>query len=222
MSDLPLTIPDLVAIGIVILSGLIAYWRGAVREFLFLATWGGSALATVFLYNETYPFVHEWIGQDALLAAVANAVGLFTITLVLMVLVTSLIVSRVDGSSLNVLDRSLGFVFGLIRGGLIVCLIYLAYSLLAPAAEHPDWLRNARLTPLVARCTVLVVSIVPDEWGLKAEHLMHQAEDGLRIIDQYENLVNPQPVPPEGGEEGEHGYSDEEREVLEDIIGTDE
>ncbi|MBT5432360.1 MAG: CvpA family protein, partial [Rhodospirillaceae bacterium] len=137
MNELPLTIADIVALGIIFLSGFLAYFRGAAREFFFLATWGGAVAATVYAYPFSLPYVTRLVGDYPLIAALANGAGLFVITLMALTLISMVAVKRAEDSKLNVLDRSLGFVFGLVRGVLVVCLIYLLYTLMAPAEEHP-------------------------------------------------------------------------------------
>ena len=61
MNELPLTIADFVALGIVFVSGFLAYFRGAVREFFFLATWGGAVAAAIYLYKPVLPLVQRWL-----------------------------------------------------------------------------------------------------------------------------------------------------------------
>jgi membrane protein required for colicin V production len=55
----------------------------------------------------------------------------------------------VQGSPIGPLNRSLGFVFGIGRGLVIVGAAYLVFSLLAQPKDHPDWVRNARLLPVI-------------------------------------------------------------------------
>ncbi|MBN36735.1 MAG: hypothetical protein CMM46_18525 [Rhodospirillaceae bacterium] len=229
MSDLPLTIADLVALGIISLSGFLAYFRGAVREFFFLATWGGAIAATVFLYSHTLPFVTRWVGDDPLIAALANTAGLFVIALTAMTLISMVAVKRAEDSKLNVLDRSLGFVFGLIRGVLVVCLIYLLYTLMAPVEEHPVWLQEAKLTPIVAEGAEVMLALVPEEWGLHGERVAEQLKDTSAAIEplvDYDDLINPQPEGAEATDESgnsiEEGYNDDDRSALDEMIGADE
>ena len=224
MSDLPLTVADLLALGIVFLSGFLAYFRGAVREFFFLATWGGAIAAAAYLYGATFPMVSGWVG-DPLIAAAANAAGLFVVTLTAMTLLSTVAVKRTEASGLNVLDRSLGFVFGLIRGVLVICLIYLFYTLLAPVEEHPRWLREARLTPAVAKGAKAMRALAPEDWGLRGERVVQQLKDTSSTLDDlgvdYEDLVDPEPEALETGNSDEEGYNDRDRSALDDLIGDD-
>ena len=225
MSELPLTVADLVVLGVIGLSGFLAYFRGAVREVLFLATWGGALLAAVHLYDATYPSVSGWVGGDPLIAAAANATGLFVLALTMLTLVSSLIVKAVGTSKLNVLDRSLGFVFGLVRGAVVVCLVYLVYALIAPVEEHPRWLREARLTPLVASGTGVLADLVPETWGLEGARIARRARgasSAIEALDAYEELVNPRPEADGSGNPPDGEYNARDRSSLDAIVGSQE
>ena len=226
MNDLPLTIADFLALGIVFLSGFLAYFRGAVREFFFLATWGGALAAAAYLYGATFPLVSGWVGGDPLIAAATNAAGLFVVALTVMTLISTVVVKRTEASGLNVLDRSLGFVFGLIRGVLVVCLIYLLYTLLAPVEEHPRWLRDAKLTPAVAEGAETMLALAPEEWGLQGERVVQQLKDTSSTLENlggtYEDLVDPSPEAPETGNSTEQGYNERDRSALDDKIGAEQ
>lgn len=221
MNDLPLTVADFVALGIVFLSGFLAYFRGAVREFFFLATWGGAVAAAVYLYKPTLPHVTGWVGGDPLIAALATSVGLFVIALTLLTLISMVAVKRAEDSHLSVLDRSLGFVFGLIRGVAVVCLIYLVYSLMAPVEEHPEWLQQAKLTPLVAEGSEIMLALVPEEWNMQGERVAEQLKETSSAIEplvDYNALVAPQGESGEAGNSGEAGYNDADREALDQMF----
>lgn len=224
MNDLPVTVTDLVILGVVFISGFLAYYRGAMRELLFLVTWGGAALATVYLYDHSLPVLASWIGNDPLIVAIANAAGLFVIALACLSFLSSLVIRRTRSSGLDMLDRSVGFVFGLVRGALVVCLVFLVYGLLAPAGERPGWIEEARLTPVIDRGSLLLIELAPEEWDLDSEDFLIRtrnaaAEEALR---SYSDLIDPQAPASDADAEGEEGYNEEDRSALESIIAGDE
>ena len=224
MNDLPLSIADFIALGIIFLSGFLAYFRGAVREFFFLATWGGAVAAAVYLYKPVLPHVTEWIG-DPLISALATGTGIFVVALTLLTLISMVAVKRAEDSHLSVLDRSLGFVFGLIRGVLVVCLIYLVYALMAPVEEHPAWLQEAKLTPLVAEGAEIMLALVPAEWGMQGDRVAEQLKATSSAIElgiEYNDMIAPQPGAGEAGNSPEAGYNDADREALDQMIGADQ
>jgi membrane protein required for colicin V production len=224
MDDLPITITDFIVLGIVFASGFLAYLRGAVREFFFLATWGGAIAATILLYDVTLPLALNWIG-DPLLAAIANGAGIFVITLTLMTIVSTLVVKRAEESHLSALDRSLGFVFGIARGIFVVCVIYLLYTLAASTEEQPSWLKNAKLTPIIASGSEIMLSWLPEDWGLRGERVVDQLKESSSAIEpyiDYNDLIDPQPSETTDGNSEEPGYKDDDRSALDNVIDTEQ
>ena len=223
MENLPLTITDFIVLGIIFASGFLAYLRGAVREFFFLATWGGAIAATILLYDVTLPLALRWIG-DPLLAAIANGAAIFVITLTLMTVISTLIVKRAEDSHLSALDRSLGFVFGIVRGIFVVCVIYLLYTLAASTEEQPSWLKDAKLTPVIASGAELMLTWLPEGWGLQGERVVNQLKESSSVIEPYvyDNLNDPQPGETTDEPSGEQGYDEDDRSALDNVIDSEQ
>ena len=224
MNDLPVTVTDLVILGVVFISGFLAYYRGAMREFLFLATWGGAALATVYLYDHSLPLVADWLGNDPLIAAIANAAALFVVTLACLSLASSLVMRRSRTSGLDMLDRSVGFVFGLLRGALVVCLVFLVYGLLSPAGERPGWIEEARLTPIIDQGSLLLIDLAPEAWDLDREDFLIRTRNAAadEALRSYSDLIDPEAPGEDDDAASEEGYDEADRSALESIIAGDE
>lgn len=138
---------DYVVIGCVLLSGLLALMRGLVREVCSLAAWAGAFVAAAKLSYLVEPWAHKYLKSDSL-ASNAAMIATFFAALIILSLVGMLICRLVQGDALTAIDRSLGFVFGLLRGALLVCLLYLvAMSTFWPDLDLPD---SANLATLQA------------------------------------------------------------------------
>lgn len=162
MTDLPVNATDLVVLGVLLLSGVLALARGFVKEVLGIAGWVGAAIAALKLFPYVQPFARKHIPYQLAADAVAGA-GVFLVVLVALSLISNAIARRVRDSEIGALDRSLGFVFGLLRGALVLSLAYLALVQFVPPREHPDWITGARSLPLVAYGAGLVAAIAPTE-----------------------------------------------------------
>ncbi|MER2519239.1 MAG: CvpA family protein [Bdellovibrionales bacterium] len=128
---------DYVVIGCVLLSGLLALIRGLVREVCSLAAWAGAFVAAAKFSYLAEPWAHRYIKSDSL-ASHAAMVATFFAAFVVLSLIGMLICKLVQGDALTAIDRSLGFVFGLLRGTLLVCLLYLvAISTFWPDLDVP-------------------------------------------------------------------------------------
>jgi membrane protein required for colicin V production len=135
-------------LGILLVSGLLATYRGFLNETLSIVAYAIAAVGAVILAPLLKPLAHSVVGPDWL-AYGLSLVGLFLILLIPLSFVSFRISESVQGSPIGPLNRSLGFVFGIGRGLVIVGAAYLVFSLLAQPKDHPDWVRNARLLPVI-------------------------------------------------------------------------
>src|SRR5690606_12415044 len=139
---------DLAVLGVIAISALFAVMRGFVREVLSVAGWIGAALVALYGFTPLRPHARDLLGPS-LIADIALGAVLFPFALIVFSLVTHAIAGRVRGSALSAVDRTLGLVFGIVRGAALVCLAYLLLGWAVPAAEHPPWVTGARTLPFV-------------------------------------------------------------------------
>ena len=141
---------DLVVLGVILISGLLALARGLVREALGLGAWAIAAfVASPF---GVFPLVDPWARQqvhDTALADTLAFIGVFVIVLILLSLLAGAIASAIRGSVLGSLDRTLGLVFGLLRGAALVCVAYILAGLAVPMEQWPAPVLEARALPFV-------------------------------------------------------------------------
>ncbi len=140
---MPITWLDFLLLGVMLISGLLAMIRGFMREVLSIAAWAAAAVATVLLYPRLLPIAKANISSD-ILAAGAVVGGVFLITLLLVSILTVRISDMILDSRIGALDRTLGFLFGLGRGLIIVVVAFLFFAWLVPANKQPDGVRNAK------------------------------------------------------------------------------
>lgn len=153
---------DLIVVAVILLSGIFALARGFVKEALAIISWVGAAFATFYGFPYVSPFAHRFISEPMIASAVAGA-ALFLVTLFVLSFVSGLIANRVRGSSVGSVDRSLGFVFGLLRGFVLVSIAYLAVGWALPPAEQPKWVRAAKTMPLMEKGAGILISFAPAE-----------------------------------------------------------
>jgi membrane protein required for colicin V production len=132
-----LNILDYSVLGIVLLSGLLALMRGFIREVFSLAAWVGAYFAAAKYYGLAEPWTHRYVKNQTGATALA-AIIVFCVALTALALVGHLLAKLIRGRALTAIDRSLGFLFGLLRGVLIVCLLYLG-------ASYIPWLNMDKL-----------------------------------------------------------------------------
>lgn len=129
---------DYVVFATILVSGLLAIFTGFVREIYSLFNWSASYFIGVKFYFLAEPFVKKYISNPKTVTY-ASIFIVFCICFIVLGLIGRFIVGFIKGEALTAIDRSLGFVFGIVRGYLIVCLIYLVTSyVLWPDIDKPQ------------------------------------------------------------------------------------
>src|SRR6201990_3296111 len=140
---MPITLLDLILLGVMLVSGLHAMVRGFMREILSIAAWGTAALVTLYSFNKLLPTAKTYFNNDTV-ASIVVVAGVFVGTLIVVSVITVLISDMILDSRIGALDRTLGFLFGLARGLLIVVVAFLFFIWLVPDKQRPDWVSNAK------------------------------------------------------------------------------
>jgi membrane protein required for colicin V production len=148
---------DIIVIAVIGLSAIIAFLRGFVREVLTIGSWLGAGLVTLYAFPVLQPKFEQWISSK-LAADIVGGIGLFLISLVIFSILSHFIAQVVRGSALTAVDRSLGLLFGLVRGAILVSLAYMLVF-----AMDPNLLRGARTTPMMARGAEILRNLAPRE-----------------------------------------------------------
>ncbi len=128
------TIVDGVVAVVIVLSALLAYARGFVREAMAIAGWIAAAVLA-FIFAPTavplvreIPVLNEFLGESCELSVIVAFAGVFTLALIVVSFFTPLFSSLVQRSALGGLDQGLGFLFGVARGILLIAIAFFVYE----------------------------------------------------------------------------------------------
>jgi membrane protein required for colicin V production len=235
MDSLPVNAFDLVVIAVLLISAVIAFFRGFVHEILAIAAWAGAALAALYGLPYLQPVAREHIPLTWA-ADAAAAAAIFLVVLLVLALITRSLSQRVQSSSLGALDRSLGFVFGLGRGAFVVAVGFVVLAWLWPEPDdRPGWIQEARSLPLVESGATLVRSLIPESLDTQAEGARTAARDAeekarqaIELKNTYDRLTQPATQAPTSASQGtapapaqpekEPGYDPAPRQDLNRLI----
>jgi membrane protein required for colicin V production len=146
---------DIGVFAIIAVSVLISIVRGAVREILALASWVIAFLGAQYYALDVAPWLPAAIPNDSL-RALAAFLGVFLVLLLAMSLVTIAVSSLVRSSGLDIGDRILGSVFGLVRG-LAITLVIVLMAGFTTLPRQPDWRHAMFSAPLEALANAVKV-----------------------------------------------------------------
>ena len=157
-----IAILDGAVIAVVLISALLAMFRGFVREVLSIAAWVVAAIVAYLFYEDLVPFALEYVDSQSI-AVGLSAAGIFLVSLVLVSLVTMKISDYVMDSPVGVIDRFLGFLFGAARGVLLVVVAVIFFNWLVADANRPGWVTAASTYPGLSSLGDRLLAVIPDD-----------------------------------------------------------
>jgi len=203
---------DIAIIVFVAASGLFAFVRGFIKEVLSIVAWFGASVAALYAVPFLRPFALRFTPSDRL-ANAASAFVAFIVALIVLSLITAAIANRVKDSPAGGIDRTFGFVFGLVRGALLACLIYAAMLIVMPALEAaPQWWTQSRTRPLLAAGLSVLGQLAPGSGHSQNAHAVEQ-----QLQDALHALSVPK-APPEPEKGTAPNYSTQEQKELDRLF----
>lgn len=212
---------DIIVIAVLLFSAVLALFRGFVREVLSLVAWVGSfALAYGFRDSAT-EFLSQYV-ENPTIAQFSAAVGVFVLAFVVISIINAYLMDLLRDFNMGALDKSLGFLFGLLRGGLIITLLHLGIARVLPAEEFPDWFQKAESRSLIERSSLALAALAP-EYVEQVDQIKKDTEDAMLNSDQVLKLkekistdladsFSPESLAP--------GLSSHEKDILKTVLRT--
>lgn len=185
------TIVDGVVAVVIVLSAILAYSRGLVREVLAIAGWVVAAVVAYSFAHQAEPLMQEvpvlgeFLKGSCELSIIAAFTAVFAVALIVMSFFTPLFSSVVRNSVFGGLDQGLGFLFGVARGLILVAVAFLVYQRTMTAEAMPV-VTQSRSAQVFAQFEGQIMQQVPTDapsW----------------VVARYEQLVGNCGAPGTGG-----------------------
>ncbi|MBT8455426.1 MAG: CvpA family protein [Alphaproteobacteria bacterium] len=166
---------------VILISAILAYSRGFVREIMAIVGWVAAAVAAFYLTPAATPLVaevpilNEFLDGSCELSVLAAFIGVFAIALIILSIFVPLLSGSVQRSAVGGVDQGLGFLFGALRGVLLVVVALIVYDRVVigePIAE----VEESRSAAIFAELQTSIAENIP-------------AEVPGWIVDRYEDLV---------------------------------
>jgi membrane protein required for colicin V production len=157
-----LTWIDFVVIAIIAISTIFAMLRGFVSETLSIVGWAAAALAALYFGHYGVPIFAHFVKAEWL-AKVLGYAAVFFIVLIPISMASFRISQGVRESSVGLVDRTLGALFGIARGLVIVGGLYILFSLFVPLRDQPASLKESRLLPVIQDSAEALIALAPPE-----------------------------------------------------------
>ncbi|HPD92929.1 MAG: CvpA family protein [Rhodobacter sp.] len=162
------TLVDAAVALVIVVSAILAYSRGLVREILAIAGWIVAAIVAFVLAPTFEPLVREIpylgqvLGDSCELTIIASFAAVFAVMLMVVALFTPLFSSLIRNSALGGIDQGLGFFFGVLRGIVLVAVALMVFQRAVPAGTVP-MVDNSRSIGLFQRIEAGISDNVPSD-----------------------------------------------------------
>ncbi|MCX8230752.1 MAG: CvpA family protein [Alphaproteobacteria bacterium] len=188
LESLPFNVVDVVVVALILVSGFLAFFRGFITEALAVAGWVGAAIVTIVTFVPAQTLATKYFADILslqLLIDVGTGIVLFVVSLIVFSMILRAIARLVRGKGANPLDRALGLVFGLLRGFVLLAVVWLLITAIVPEDRLPDDIREASTLPMIRASGAFLLQLAPSS--------LRKLEDGplkkTRVFDL--NGVNP-------------------------------
>ena len=192
MEALGLNLADWFILIVLIASGIIAFARGFTKEFLSLFLWIAAFIAAISLEYLATPKINEFIRNEEI-SKIISYIVVFIIFIFIGGIVIKFISKLIKWSGASGFDRFLGVLFGLIRGLIVLFVIFL---LLPSGLKTTDLINNSKITPIIQKYAPEV-----EEYFRDLIDNRNVVEEALDIIEPIQNELIPDPYKEDTEEE---------------------
>ena len=175
METLELNPADWFILIVLLASGIISFTRGFTKEFLSLFLWVAAFIAAISLEFLATPKINEFIGNEEV-SKIISYIVVFIVFIFLGGIAIKFISKLIKWSGASGFDRFLGVVFGLIRGLVVLFVIFL---LLPSSLKTTDLISNSKITPIIQK------------YAPKIEAYFRDLIDNRNIVEETLEIIEP-------------------------------
>ena len=175
MEALGLNFADWFILVVLVASGLISFSRGFTKEFLSLFLWVAAFIAAISLEYLATPKIDEYIGNPEI-SKILSYVVVFIVFIFIGGILIKFISKIIKWSGASGFDRFLGVLFGLIRGLIVLFVIFL---LLPSSIKTTDLINNSKITPLIQK------------YAPQIEAYFRELVDNRNIVEEALETIEP-------------------------------
>ena len=153
------TLTDGVLGGVLLLSLVVGAWRGLVHELMSLAGWVAAFVLAQWLADDVTKWLPVWREAAVQVRYALSFVLVFVVSMFAAAVVSWLLGKLVSTVGMRPVDRSLGGIFGLARG--LVVLLVLAVLVHLLGMRQEAWWRESHVTPLLELLLAGIKPVLP-------------------------------------------------------------
>ena len=138
---------DIIILVLILISALFAFFRGLSLELLSISVWLISFFGSYAYANNLINFFNKIINNILISSAISYIVA-FLIIFVIFSFLTRKFSVFIKDSYVGLIDKSLGFVFGILRGYVIVGLCFFCFDYFYKGKKL-EFIDNSKIIPII-------------------------------------------------------------------------
>ena len=180
-------IVDILALAVLLISAVIAFLRGFIREVLTILGTLGAMAASYFGGPHFIPTVHGWLGVVPdeqperlfgvvpydLLGTILAYGSIFIVVIIVLSIISHILAETAKSLGLGAVDRTFGVIFGFVRGLVLLGLLYLPVHLMVAPETKAAWFEGSKTHFYIEKTADLLSQFLPestmDDIGEKVE-----------------------------------------------------
>ncbi|MGZ9107210.1 MAG: CvpA family protein [Micavibrio sp.] len=193
---------DAVVLAAILISAIIAFLRGFIREFLTIVGVVGGLAASYFGGPALQPVMRSWLGVRevaegeepqklfdlipmTIVADICAYGSIFLVVVIILTVLSHFLATGVKAIGLGPVDRLLGIAFGVVRAVLVLALLYLFPFILTTEADRDEWFKGSYTRPTIEKATAWMAERIPEVPAEKTEDAAGKAaEKAAEKIDE--------------------------------------
>lgn len=203
---------DISILAFIFLSAILAFSRGFFQEFLSLVSWLGAIILS-FYFSKYFVGILERMIGNLIISKIVSYILVFILSVFTLSYFTSIFSSKIKNSAVGMIDRSLGFFFGIIRGYILLCMALFAFYFFFNQ-NHPPWLEKSKMNDLLIQGLIKIVPIFDSE---NDSIIFLEEKIKKKSKDLFEKSIDSH-LRREKNRSNLEGYGKDERNNLETLI----
>ena len=226
---------DVIVLGVLLVSALIAFLRGAIRETLTILGVVGGMAAAWYAGPLLVPPIEGWLGvQEGVdpekllgvlpydILAKILAYGLvFIVVVIVLSIISHMLAEGARAVGLGPVDRTLGVIFGLIRGILLLGVVYFPFHLLLGPEKKEEWFKDSKTFFYVEQTSQAMVNMLPEttvEKFRKDAEAVQEGVDTREKLQDMDLLKKDGAVDPDPAQNNGKGYNNQFRDDMDRLF----
>ena len=170
---------DIIILVVILISGFFAFFRGFSLELLSITGWVISFLGSYFYGNNLINIANKYI-NNILISSVLSYVLIFLFIFSIFTFLTRKFSFFIKESYLGILDKSLGFIFGLLRGYILIGLSFFAFDYFYQGGKE-NFIEQSKIIPVIriTNNSILKLMNIDTQYSKKLSDEIKKKSDSL-------------------------------------------